>query len=357
MAQPSEELQQELLSVLTGNYLTYSVLCLVVYEYSITLHQEVAVVWRRKPTVTSVLLLTTRWLMLLNPILNATPSTGAWCESESAEWNYDEFIDLMSPHIIPRCKQAFVLDKLIYFMETVLVSLFSALRVWALWRESWTKYALLTIILILGTVPVGTNIFLWARSVIEYTVTPSLITCTYIDKIPPNLNTNVLLVINILDLLTFSESGNDGTYINIFVSFMPLLLVQRFMLNLRRLGTADGSSSDTHHPSLPSISFRAPSDFLGNIGEPLDHSHLERVEGIGDDDSWEAEELRGGLEEGFAHQPDPPVLYQDGTIETAGVAATALKSAEHSSERDVIVFESSAYSRETVEVGPSAIAH
>ena len=46
------------------------------------------------------------------------------------------------------------------------------------------------------------------------------------------------------------------------------------MLNLRQLHEADSTeaSSDTQHFSQVSINFRAPSDLLGNIGEPLDHS-------------------------------------------------------------------------------------
>ncbi|EKM56357.1 uncharacterized protein PHACADRAFT_140967, partial [Phanerochaete carnosa HHB-10118-sp] len=69
MAQSNEDQQQEiLLSIQIEDYVVYSMLCLVVYEFVITLDQEIAVVWRRKFTLTSLLLLSTRWLMLLNPI-------------------------------------------------------------------------------------------------------------------------------------------------------------------------------------------------------------------------------------------------------------------------------------------------
>ena len=46
---------------------------LVVYEYFITLDQEVATVWKRKFNATSCLLVTTRWVMLLNQIFTWTP--------------------------------------------------------------------------------------------------------------------------------------------------------------------------------------------------------------------------------------------------------------------------------------------
>ena len=53
--------------------------------------------------------------------------------------------------------------------------------------------------------------------------------------------------------------------------------MQRFMLNLRQLGKTDSTetSSDAQHSSHFSIDFRAPSDFLGNLGESLNHSQSE----------------------------------------------------------------------------------
>ena len=49
------------------------------------------------------------------------------------------------------------------------------------------------------------------------------------------------------------------------------------MLNLRQLNKTDNTetNSDAHHFSRFSVDFRVPSDILGNIGEPLDHSQSE----------------------------------------------------------------------------------
>ena len=53
----------------------------------------------------------------------------------------------------------------------------------------------------------------------------------------------------------------------------PPLLVQRLMLNLRQLDRSPHEhNSDADHLSRFSVSFRVPSDILGNIGEPLDLS-------------------------------------------------------------------------------------
>ncbi|EKM60183.1 uncharacterized protein PHACADRAFT_246023, partial [Phanerochaete carnosa HHB-10118-sp] len=67
----------------------------------------------------------------------------------------------------------------------------------------------------------------------------------------------------------------------IIVSYMPLLLVHRFILNLRQLNhTAEASDNSTNaqRSSRFSVSFRMPSDFLGNIGEPLDYGESDRAE-------------------------------------------------------------------------------
>ena len=46
------------------------------------------------------------------------------------------------------------------------------------------------------------------------------------------------------------------------------------MLNLRQLSQPGGdATSAAEHFSRFSVNFRVPSDFLGNIGEPLDHSN------------------------------------------------------------------------------------
>ncbi|EKM56312.1 uncharacterized protein PHACADRAFT_92217, partial [Phanerochaete carnosa HHB-10118-sp] len=106
---------------------------LVVYEYIITFNQEVAVIWRRKFSLASVLLITTRWIMVLGPILNTTPSAQTWCD---------------------------ILTVKLQEIELVSCVVFSALRVYALWRGSRMKYVfqVLAVVLMLGLVPIGTNI-------------------------------------------------------------------------------------------------------------------------------------------------------------------------------------------------------
>ena len=80
------------------------------------------------------------------------------------------------------------------------------------------------------------------------------------------------------------------------------MLIQRFMLNLRRSSGSRGESitnSEVRHFSRFSISFRVPSNLLGNIGESLDHSQSERLH---DDDPSQIHSS-GDHGAGF-HSPD-----------------------------------------------------
>lgn len=77
----SDEWQEEIqvLKVIqTTSCVDYSVACVVLYEFIITFDQEVAVVWRRKFTATSLLLLGIRWLMILSPISEIIPWPLSW---------------------------------------------------------------------------------------------------------------------------------------------------------------------------------------------------------------------------------------------------------------------------------------
>ncbi|GJE98347.1 hypothetical protein PsYK624_145750 [Phanerochaete sordida] len=282
-------------AILDQSYIACATSCLIFYEYLITLDQEVAVVWKKRFTVTSLLILCTRWLMVLDQILSLTPQNGSWCSSFHA------------------------LGTLMYMGIVVLVSLMASLRVYALWRGSLVGYASALSIVILGAgIPIGTNIFGWTRTItMQVQFTPSSSVCNSIMEISPRLDNDILasdvlllvltwiksfrqfrdvrrlglggsiatvllrdgtlyfitlLVVNVLQIVTFSSGFPNASDVDAFVQAMPPLLVQRFMLNLRQLDKVNEESAvNAQHSSRFSLSFRAPSTLIGNIGEPLDH--------------------------------------------------------------------------------------
>ena len=81
----------------------------------------------------------------------------------------------------------------------------------------------------------------------------------------------------------------------------PLVLVNRFIINLRSLSTASssqGRSSQQHRSRLSALSFRIPDSFLGNIGEDLQEGHELTDDNLNGDQEMDAAGLNthGSLE-------------------------------------------------------------
>ena len=53
------------------------------YEYAVTFDREVAHVWTKKPSATSFLLLSIRWVMVLTQLANVIPPKPSTCKSLS----------------------------------------------------------------------------------------------------------------------------------------------------------------------------------------------------------------------------------------------------------------------------------
>ncbi|EKM60191.1 uncharacterized protein PHACADRAFT_85378, partial [Phanerochaete carnosa HHB-10118-sp] len=102
-----------------------------------------------------------------------------------------------------RCRPSYALTMLIYLMGTVLISMFSALRVYALWQGSQMKYVFPTAVFVLGAIPVGTNIYNWMRTSIIYSETPPSLGCNEYTNVQPKLNTECVL----LHMLIFTRSS------------------------------------------------------------------------------------------------------------------------------------------------------
>ena len=82
------------------------------------------------------------------------------------------------------------------------------------------------------------------------------------------------------------------------MTIQPSVLIQRFMLNLREVGTSANTTSmtGTEQPSGSDANFRVPSSFLGNIGESLDSNLTDRYDY---EDSSGSEVFEEGGENGF----------------------------------------------------------
>ncbi|GJE96337.1 hypothetical protein PsYK624_125310 [Phanerochaete sordida] len=87
-----------------------------------------------------------------------------------------------------------------------------------------------------------------------------------------------LLAINAFQAATPKTTSLEGGYINEILEFMPPVLVQRFIMNLRRPDSEEHEAAAGQSGTGSSINFRPPSTFLGNLGEPLDHGSAAELE-------------------------------------------------------------------------------
>lgn len=282
---------------------------LVAYEYIVTFDQEVNSVWARPPSATSVLLVTTRWVMVLNQIINWVPfsqsSTGS-------------------------CRVIDAVSFSVFFAAMIQMALFSGLRVYALWRDSRLAWVFLAFVFASSSVPIGTNIFQLSRTSAVYEGSP-FYDCIFPVDISDRLNRTLLILtrtsalvadltvliltwaktfqhwrqlrrlkigtsvsslllrdgtfyflalvaINIAQTFSLGAISTSGTWSDItalFLQAMPSLLAQRFMLNLRQFSQPEqqpGADASAVRFSRFSVNFRVPSDLLGDIGGSLEHA-------------------------------------------------------------------------------------
>ncbi|EKM56463.1 uncharacterized protein PHACADRAFT_207695 [Phanerochaete carnosa HHB-10118-sp] len=313
------------------SYADVAMTAIVVFEYLVTFDQELTCVWQRKFSATSVLLLTTRWVMIINQAIVWMPSTPKTkCSPLSISEKNRSPNSPADAHFIPSKR----------------IALFAAFRVYALWYDWKYKHFLLAVVLTLGFVPVATNIFGWANIVLTYqgplldgcaayintsdelnmmcvtngpilaalTLTAvstersavlqltrsSALACDIIVLIATWLRTFsqwrearqlhihlpastlllrdgtiyfiALLAMNIAQMATFWDASINANIANVPLTSMPNVLVNRFLINLRQLSQPTDPSATLMTLDTSALTFAMPaSEALGNIGESLEY--------------------------------------------------------------------------------------
>ncbi|GJE85321.1 hypothetical protein PsYK624_014000 [Phanerochaete sordida] len=310
------DLVQELSQGLIDDYMGVSVTALAVYEYVVTFDQEVKTGWQRRFNATSVLLVTTRWVMVLLQVL-------AWATSSTT-----------------------VLIQILALISGIQTALFSALRIFALWGRNWI---LLTVILAIGLLPTVCTCLVMAHSQYEWLGAPynvcnqyvavparewqlhldtvtvpqmwrarqlnlaaSLVQCILRDG---TIYFIIILSLNVTQLITYNLTPSEP--LSTFGVIIPAILTSRFMMNLRSSSDVGGSheppGADTRTRVVSTAHFVVPSDLLGNIGEELDHSqsHLSEDIDLADGDA-------AGMSAGAAN-PELTMYAGDASIHEAPV--------------------------------------
>ncbi|EKM51939.1 uncharacterized protein PHACADRAFT_199442 [Phanerochaete carnosa HHB-10118-sp] len=298
-----------------------STLSLVLFEYVVTFPEEVNTVWRRKFTWTSILLLSMRWIMVLSQVAAWFPMSEKTC----------------NPYSVVLA----VLNNIAYAQ----VALFTAHRISSIWSQTCHCKPLFFVVLILGCVPIASNIVLYFNWTVIYTGAPFFICTTfnnlsggvglagtaavlrplsvkiadyaivliftvartfhmlrhqrYANIARPSLTqclvrdgTLYLLAMLSLNIAQMATSATPGDIVLIFLQPMPLLLASRFTLNLRMVGAdRDPTALDMGGVSGLSTSARTPSTLIfRDLAQPLRHNQMESF--LWEDDNAEVE-IRG----------------------------------------------------------------
>ncbi|GJF00642.1 hypothetical protein PsYK624_169360 [Phanerochaete sordida] len=288
MAQLGGKYDQLLWLQFTNTHVTVATMCVGVYEYLITLDDEVQLVWNKRVNAPTMLLIASRIVMVLGPLMNCLPllSIGRWCRVRA----------LVSLPMHLACM--------------VITRLFSALRVYALWKGTKIRWMCIPIVLARAVVPVATTIFSAVHATYGSTmITSTISVCVEVANLSPGANRNTLLLaqqrhssrcarahpdVGQVTAARVAYEGSEaelisgdacasgwhdiflGQVFNTILQSMPMVLIQRFMLNIRQLDRVTEIGEDSWSAELSSvgsIDFRVPSHFLGNIGEPLDCGH------------------------------------------------------------------------------------
>ncbi|PCH35966.1 hypothetical protein WOLCODRAFT_28241 [Wolfiporia cocos MD-104 SS10] len=312
----SAEAIEYLTRTYTANYCNTATAVLVVYEHIITFDLEVLAIWRYRMTGPTILLLFNRYVLLLTAMSNVF---------DVFTWTSDQTYKSTS------CEAQVVVSAVTYVLSIVIAAGFSALRVYAIAGRKWF-WALLA--LLMGLVPAATNMYLFISKSHSYVVyllgipqcwqaipfsdsafarlvittrTCAIVsdlvvivaTWTYARPWAKYASSNqiktplmlmivrdgetieVLLILNIAQMaikgVSYSTSGAIYDYITFFIPAISLILISRFMFNLRQYDD-EGNSTGSNDPSFVggSMGSRGSMEFtsrlVGNMGAPLDHS-------------------------------------------------------------------------------------
>ncbi|GJE96357.1 hypothetical protein PsYK624_125520 [Phanerochaete sordida] len=131
-------------STIISNCVAVSLITLVAYEYVLTAAQVYCVVWHRRFTAASLLLLGSRYLMLVGPVvplLTVLSQTG--------------------------CQAVWILGMVLCAANQAVITLFSALRIYAILGHERMRYIITATIIILGSTPIGANIIVWSHQTVH----------------------------------------------------------------------------------------------------------------------------------------------------------------------------------------------
>ncbi|KAJ3881619.1 hypothetical protein F5051DRAFT_474207 [Lentinula edodes] len=277
-----DDILPEIESWLLGNYAQAAVITLCVAEHIQTWPREFSTIWKRRKTGTSVLFLVTRYMLLLNLMIEAiTVFPGNGTDEQCQALGIIYSICAIFP-IVATNASAFIIPRF-------------ALDIWSVAVEVQLAIPFLAL---------GYDIFIFILTAIK-TVQHSL----EMQRLNQSSITQVIIRDGTLYFLGYYscylqceslkvslKSGNVNNFEDFvapFFDILPNLLISRLMLNLRTYSEPGNTTiSQGQQTRVSSLKF-ASNQMLGNIGAPLDgrsfnEEEEEEEEESGNGGYWQA---------------------------------------------------------------------
>ncbi|KAI0794518.1 hypothetical protein C8Q74DRAFT_1365958 [Fomes fomentarius] len=207
-------------SLFVDNACAFAVLAFVIYDYAITLGQEIEMFWKRKFTGATALFLLNRYLLVLDYIFNI-----ATIERSSEARSYSELMSL------DRCVALVKTENVTYNLQYLPWAVFGALRAYALTRQN---LPLSLFIGVLTLVPFGLNMSQFGSG-LTGTIDP-IFGCTEILPVDPNLAKNPPLIDELLlpDRFTIASRTTQIAADLLLIAITWVSLPRRLqMMNIR----------------------------------------------------------------------------------------------------------------------------
>ncbi|KAI0689552.1 hypothetical protein BC835DRAFT_1418438 [Cytidiella melzeri] len=312
-----EEYFAEYRLVLITLWIATSATVLFVFEYCITIAQEISLMWLRKWTGATWLYMLNRYVSVLYVIVDISP-TAPDEKVISSSFSCCQLTVLDS-----RCAISARMLHILSLVQYVIFAVFSSLRVYALWNRN---VKLGVIVLVIALVPLGVNIYNDATyiliyipstlpqtqcgtafgisSAVVFSVRLALLArlsaigadilvlvatwvktwVTYREGIRIGMRVPMasllirdgtlyfiaLLVMNIYQILNNTIPSflvaDAGT---VYISVLTPMLISRFLLNLRQVDQGQETEAVSTRSRFSAIHFQQPRSLVGNMGEQL----------------------------------------------------------------------------------------
>ncbi|KAH8105324.1 hypothetical protein BXZ70DRAFT_1004834 [Cristinia sonorae] len=166
---------EAVLAITANNYISLSCAVLILFDHAVTFDQELSLVWKPRLTVSSILFIINRYILLFGAtvfILRSAPWTLYSVSPPVLA------LPAFTQPVLQSCLAFTRIENALSIVAFINIALFSGLRAYAVGGKQWKVASL---VLILGLVPAATNIYYFIHTTV-LVVPPPILGCAEISN-------------------------------------------------------------------------------------------------------------------------------------------------------------------------------